>query len=178
MTPFIQMRNFIAHQLSEYLSIPVILSNQLAPEQPYPYVMYTVLTHRIPATGYGNRIWIPKRDAVITALEQINHATISISCCSCDRWTQTDPPVYINGEDEAQTIAERAMDWFEHIGYYDLSSHGIVVVEVMEAHSRTDRFIDEVLRRYGFDIRIRYGEVMERLDSAIETVSIISNHID
>jgi hypothetical protein len=171
MTRFVEIRNYIALHLSEYLGLPVILSNQLAPEQVYPFVMYTVLTSKASADGFGNYYWIPTEDGVTTVLEQQAHATISISACSCDRFAKDDPSTYINGEDEAESIAAKAMDWFEHIGRYDLSAQGIVVVDVMDAQSRTDRLIDETLRRYGFDLRIRYADIVERPDNAIKTVS-------
>ncbi|GHU75669.1 hypothetical protein AGMMS49992_20090 [Clostridia bacterium] len=174
MTPFIEMRNYMMHGLSEYLGMPVRLSNQAVPMPAYPFIMYTVLTNRVPTGGMGNRSWIPRKDAVITRLEQVNHATISITCCSADHPAAVEPFEYVYGEDEAQTIAERAMDWFEHIARDELRGHGIVVVDVMEANSRTNLLIDEELRRYGFDIQIRYGEIMDRLDSAIKTVPIIA----
>ena len=50
---FRDVRNQIVSGLSEYLEIPVCLSNQVSPEMEYPFVIYSSTSPYIPDAGLG-----------------------------------------------------------------------------------------------------------------------------
>lgn len=85
--------------------------------------------------------------------EQVS-ATMSFTFCSTNRETEDG---YIFGEDEALELAEKAN------GFFLLNAHNIqteqgevVIVNVGSVASRSSFFVEDTIRRYGFDIRFSY----------------------
>ena len=58
-------------------------------------------------------------------------------------------------------------------GYNDLSNKGIVVVGVENVGDRSAVEIDQTIRRYGFDVRVRYTRTDERMDDAIAKINVM-----
>jgi hypothetical protein len=86
-------------------------------------------------------------------------ATMSFTFCSINREHGDD---FIYGEDEALTLAEKAH------GFFLLNAHGIstpngdtVVDNVGSVANRSGFFVEDTLRRYGFDVRFSYVRVDE-----------------
>lgn len=167
----IPLRNILVRDLALYLAVPVVMSDQAAPEAEPPYVLYTVTTSAVPVSPFGDHVWRSSSndtDTVADVRRDVLHATLSVTCVGHNRWTMSDPPAYISGDDEAYALAERAMAWFDHIGRPALADKDIVVVETMNAANRSGIVVDQAERRYGFDVRVRYGRVTERIDYALD----------
>ena len=128
---FVEMRNTLVKKLWDYLGCPVVLADQVQPEAPFPFVVYSVTAPYIP----GNE-------------------TFSFTCCSMNRTGEDG--AFVSGADEAAELADAAMGWFLHTGYMDISALGITIVEVGQVQDRTTLVIDEAARRFGFDVQIRY----------------------
>ena len=64
--------------------------------------------------------------------------------------------MYIQGEDEAMEIADKAQGWFLLSGRGQLSMSGIVVEDVNNVQQRNVLMVDEEANRYGFDVLLRY----------------------
>jgi len=171
-TDFLEdVRDPVVDRLAEYLNIPVILSDQEAPRPAYPFVHYSVIAPYIPNGEYGAYSIEDGEDeeSLISTRSEQPHATFSFTVCSENRH---EGKRYISGEDEAMRYAERAQGFFLHAGRAALSSIGIVVVEVMNSASRSLLDVDEVSRRWGFDLRVRYTKIDEREDPRMDSYNI------
>ena len=150
---FVEMRNAMVKKLWDYLGCPVVLANQVQPEAPFPFVIYSVTTPYIPDNTMGDYRTLPDREDSDVVRRVTPTATFSFTCCSMNRG---EDGAFISGADEAYELADEAMGWFLHTGYMDISALGITVVEVGQVQDRTTLVIDEAARRFGFDVQIRY----------------------
>lgn len=83
--------------------------------------------------------------------------TMSFTACSINRVEEKDgEQVSILGADEALELATLAQGFFLHGGRYAIQKAGFVVVDVTNATSRDALELDEMGRRFGFDVRLRY----------------------
>lgn len=170
----IDLRNLMVKGLYAHLSRPVVLSDQLVSESEYPYVYYQPVQPYIPRGG-ANIIRKPNpadQKSIITQREEWPDATYSIVACSHNRQIGTE---YIHGDDEAQALADQAQGWFLHVGALYFAAHDITVMEVNNVQSRTALEIDELDRRYGFDVRLRYLRIDTRIDPTIDNGIIRSD---
>ena len=168
-----ELRNRIISGLAAYLGQPVRLADQAVPESECPYMFYQPIAPYLPGASDIVRERVPgvgdhPHDIMSTRREQAQ-ATFSFSACSHNRET---PDGYRFGDDEAQDLAERAQGWFLHVGKPALALDGIVVLEVHNVTNRTAIEVDEVERRYGFDVRLRYLRVDQRRDNTVEAATI------
>ena len=165
-----QIRNAIVSGLSAYLGIPVVLSNQINPELKYPFVIYSVTAPYIPEDGLGeySSTGDGKEQTIETRREQPT-CTMSFTVCSTDRDVDGES---ILGEDEALELAEKALGWFLHSGYWHISGRGIAVVDAGNIQERSVLQVDEEARRYGFDILIRYVREDSREAGIIKSVAV------
>lgn len=176
---FIEARNIFTQKLEKYLGVPVVLSDQTTPPSDFPFAYYSITTPYAPTGEMGNYTQedIPGGDEVAETRSEQPHATISLVFCSINRWTKDedgqDVEPYIYGEDEAQTLAEKAQGYLLHVGYADLSNLGIVIVDVTNASNRTTLVVDEAARRYGFDVRIRYTREDSRTTESVASIPTI-----
>lgn len=168
---FRELRNRVAAGLSSYLRLPVSLSNQVDPEQPYPFVIYSVTTPYTPDSGLGEYYNQEQEDGSTIEL-RIEQPTASFSFTACSGNRKTEQG-YVLGDDEAMEVAEKAMAWFLHAGYDYISSSGITVVDVSNVQERSTLQVDEAARRYGFDVIIRYVRKDERIINTIQDVNIL-----
>ncbi len=164
---FREVRNQIVSRLSRYLGISVYLSNQVNPEQEYPFVIYSTTAPYIPDNGMGVFLQMPLMDGTILEVRKEQPTcSFSFTACSVNRDG-------ILGDDEALELAEKAQGWFLHTGYSDISGMGITVVDVANVQERSFLQIDEEARRYGFDVMLRYVRTDERVIDVVEHVVTI-----
>lgn len=174
---FLEARNIITQRLERFLGIPVVLSDQAAPPPGFPFCYYSVTTPYAPTGAMGNyeQTEVPGTTKLTTTRTEQPTATISLVFCSINRWSKgdggEDAEPYIYGEDEAQSLAERAQGFFLHVEYDTLSNLGVVIVDVGNTTNRTTLVVDEAARRYGFDVRVRYTRTDSRTDDTVGTVA-------
>lgn len=151
---FAQVRNAIVSRLEAHIGCPVNLSEQIADMPEYPYCYYSVLAPRIPEYSFGLQEIVDAPDGPLLVRSEQVSATMSFTFCSTNRETEDG---YIFGEDEALELAEKAN------GFFLLNAHNIqteqgevVIVNVGSVASRSSFFVEDTIRRYGFDIRFSY----------------------
>ena len=151
---FAQARNAIVSGLEAHIGCPVNLSEQIADMPEYPYCYYSVRAPRIPGYSFGLRESGETPDGPLLVRSEQVSATMSFTFCSTNRETEDG---YIFGEDEALELAEKAN------GFFLLNAHNIqteqgevVIVNVGSVASRSSFFVEDTIRRYGFDIRFSY----------------------
>lgn len=151
---FVEMRNAMVKKLWDYLGCPVVLADQVQPEAPFPFVIYSVTDPYIPDNTMGDCRTLPDGEDSAVVRRVMPTATFSFTCCSMNRTGEDG--TFVSGADEAYELTDKAMGWFLHTGYMDISALGITVVEVGQVQDRTTLVIDEAARRFGFDVQIRY----------------------
>lgn len=177
---FLDVRNTIVSQLEAALCIPVVLSDQAAPAPDFPFAYYSVTSPYAPTGEMGNYSTeeIEGTNQIITTRTEQPSATFSFVFCSINRYTKDedgkDVEPYIYGEDEAQSLAEKAQSFFLLEGYDTLSNLGIVIVDITNTTNRTTLVVDEAARRYGFDVRVRYTRTDTRKDETVGNVATYS----
>ena len=169
---FLEVRNTLVSSLAVPLGIPVLLSDQVQPEAELPFIVYSVTAPYASTGELGDHTQtvIENEDgteALIDNRREQPSATFSFTACSENRW---DGEEYVYGDDEAQSITEKAIGYLLQGGYNDLSNKGIVVAEVTNVGNRTTLIIDEAARRYGFDVRVRYTKDDQRRDDILQSV--------
>jgi len=180
MTSFVRdVRNPIVQGLSDYLAVPVVLSEQTTPWpkniQTGDYLpafgYYATINPYIPGWGSGN---IERRTTPDGGIELVRTveptATLSFTFCAENRQGD-DGPIF--GEDEAMSLALKAIGWFEYVGRTQLSAQGIAVLTIENAASRTFLAIDDMVYRWGFDVEVRYTHIDVRRTGAIDENIII-----
>lgn len=151
---FVQARNAIVAGLEAHIGCPVNLSEQIADIPEFPYCYYSVLAPRISKYSFGLREIIETAgEPQLIRSEQVS-ATMSFTFCSTNRETDNG---YIFGEDEALELAEKANGFFLLNAHNIQTEYGEVVVEnVGSVSSRSSFFVEDTIRRYGFDVRFSY----------------------
>jgi hypothetical protein len=174
---FIEARNALISLLNAHLGIKFVLSDDVEPEESVPYAYYSVITPgaMLPGTGNITREIRPNHtnptqfdSFAVNCNLPIMH--LSMTFCSLNRTGEDGK--FLSGEDEAVTLMETARDYLDHVGYRDISRAGLVVVELSNFGQRSGLVVEEIDRRYGFDVRIRYSEQSERNDLSVSTITI------
>lgn len=148
---FEQVRNAVVAGLEAHIERPVTLSDQIADMPEFPYCYYSVLAPRIQTYSFGLREVVDGKTLVRS--EQVS-ATMSFTFCGMNREADDG---YIYGEDEALALAEKAHGFFLLNGHNIATEYGeIVVNNVGAVASRTGFFVEDSIRRYGFDVRFSY----------------------
>jgi len=170
---FRQVRNTITEKLEEHLGVPVDLSDQIIPVREFPFAFYSVISPYIPNGEMGNYTHTPNEGAttVTTTRREQPTATLSFTFCSINRDDGNGGQIF--GEDEAQSLAEKAQGFFLVVGRNILSNLGVVVVEITNAAPRTTLVVGETARRYGFDLKVRYTRTDSRIDETIGRVTTV-----
>lgn len=149
-----QLRNRVAGLLSAYLAVPIVLSDQTAEEPPIPFGIYSVLNYRASSPNFGDHRLEESEGKLLDVREEQVKATFSFTFVSQNR-REGDTDLY--GDDEASGLAERAVGYFNHAGYFALSRAGIVVGNILDVGNRSVLEVDEMSRRYGFDVELWFG---------------------
>lgn len=160
------LTNIIIKGIYNHLGKILVPINDLQPKEPYPYLTYNFTSIYIPFEGQGNYT-----HKLITSLDdRFEHdieETIEL---------QPTATLSINGysEDvnEAYEAAKEIMNWFKHRGYQYLADNDIVVVDVTTVMNRTIHIVDHYEFRFGFDVIIRFSDVIDRRVETIEEYSI------
>lgn len=175
---FVDARNQLIAALAGAVGCPVVLADQVQPEQDPPRIEYSVISP-YNASGslgdYGHREH-GDNELIETRAEQPD-AVFSFTACSVNRTVKVKGSrrsEYVFGDDEAQRVAESAQGWLLHGGYDIINRIGFVVVEILDVGSRTTLEVDEAARRYGFDARLRYTRTDERVIGAIGNIPNIN----
>lgn len=151
---FEQARNAIVSGLEAHIGCPVNLTDQIAEISDFPYCYYSVLAPRIPERPFGLREVLENDGAFKLAQSEPVSATMSFTFCSMNRDTDAG---YVMGEDEALALCEKANGFFLLNGHNIPTEYGdIVVSNVGAVASRTSFFVEDSIRRYGFDVRISF----------------------
>lgn len=152
---FEQARNAIIAGLEAHIGYPVTLSDQIADMPEFPYGYYSVLAPRIQTYTFGLREMVERGDGFALVRSEPVAATISFTFCSMNR--ESEDGGYIYGEDEALALAEKANGFFLLNGHNIATEYGeIVVNNVGNVSSRTSFWVEDTIRRYGFDVRFSY----------------------
>lgn len=152
---FEQARNVIVEGLESHLGHPVNLSEQIADMPEFPYCYYSVLAPRISDHWFGLREVVSEGedDFTLRRSEPVS-ATMSFTFCSKNRAVDGG---YVFGEDEALSLCEKAHGFFLLNAHNISTEHGDVVVSnVGSVANRTEFWVEEPIRRYGFDVRFTY----------------------
>lgn len=166
----IAIRDALVKGLYGYLGgdIPVYRSGQTSGELTFPYVIYTVMSTNRGGNTTGHYSVKRKGDDAEEIREEQASLAISFTVCSQNH---TDAGGnYIQGEDEAQEIAERAHGWFTHAGYDEFTKCGIVIADVTEVHERNALVGNEEANRKGFDVICSYINRERRDISVVDKV--------
>lgn len=155
MTPK-EVRNVVTKQLEDYLGLRVYRSGQVAPEAELPYLIYSITSPYIAEPTMGHYEMDIEREENAAYLHRRERAGISFSLTACSQSRFGDGGMYIQGEDEAMEIADKAQGWFLLSGRGELSMAGIVVEDVNNVQQRNVLMVDEEANRYGFDVLLRY----------------------
>lgn len=166
---FAALRNNIIKSVSDYIGIPVILSNQVDPEMDCPFILYSVVTHYIPDNTIGHYDVVVRNGDAKEIRREDPTSVFSFTACSQNR---EEDGMVIYGEDEAISLADKLQGWFMHVGYDVLAASGAVVDSVNNVQSRSFLQVDEEARRWGFDAVIRYVRRDERVIETIEKVNL------
>ena len=171
---FVEKRNALVLALAEYVGRPVLLANQVQPEEEPPYIVWAVLTDYTPDGSLGHFSTEDAGEGYAWSVRtEQPTATLSFTACSINRSGvgADGQPFYFLGADEAQELAWKAQSFFLHGGRYALQKAGFVVVEVTNAAPRDALELDEMGRRFGFDVRLRYvrtdAEKVTTIDGAV-----------
>lgn len=159
---FVTKRNALISALHKTVGVPVLLASQVQPEAEPPFIVYSVTADYIPDGGLGNYSLGEgaTQDDLVEVREEQPTATLSFTACSVNRcYDDNGSQVQILGADEALELATLAQGFFLHGGRYSIQKAGFVVVDVSNAASRDALELDEMGRRFGFDVRMRYSRI-------------------
>lgn len=147
----------IFKKLEEHMDCPVIFSDQAGPKPSYPYITINETVSYIPARGQSTvQEEHLTEDIKVTASSQ---PTVSLSITA-----------YSNTIPESIEVAQKAYDWFDFVGYYQLKRDGYVVVEVQSIMNRDSLIVDDYERKRGFDVELRFVHEQTRIDEEIKVV--------
>ena len=133
MRSYIEKRNALILALSNFVGCPVLMASHYSMED-------------------GST-----EGTAVEVREEQPTTTMSFTACSINRVEEKDgEQVSILGADEALELATLAQGFFLHGGRYAIQKAGFVVVDVTNATSRDALELDEMGRRFGFDVRLRY----------------------
>lgn len=151
---FEQARNAVVARLESHIRHPVNLSEQIADVPDFPYCYYSVLAPRLSDHAFGLREVVGEGEDFKIVRSEPVFATMSFTFCSMNRETDDG---FVFGEDEALSLCEKAHGFFLLNAHNIPTEHGDVVVNNVGAvTNRTSFFVEDSVRRYGFDVRIAY----------------------
>ncbi len=160
------IRNTIVYNLYKYTGVPVIEMEQTSKKPNYPFIGYKFIVpyNKDKTQGIFDEKLIPslnknfEYDIEETVIFQPK-ITLSIT-------------VYSNDSLEAQELANRAHDWFVHVGYYDLADINVTVVDTLAFGDRTLLIVDDYEHRVGFDTILRTVDEIKRVVETIEDYTL------
>lgn len=166
----VQARNAVVAGLEKNIGCPVILTDQIAEQSAFPYCYYSVLAPRISNHAFGlSEIELDDKQGYRLMRSEPVLATMSFTFCGMNR--NSDDGGYIYGEDEALDLAEKGHGFFLLSGHCITTEVGDIVIQnVGNIQSRTGFLVEEAIRRYGFDVKLRYVRTDEMPNTIISKV--------
>lgn len=143
---------FVGH-LHKHLGIPVIMTDQAAPQPPYPFIGFAFVAPYIDRSPYGNHSITNDRHRI----EKMAAITISITC-------------YAKSAQDAFRISGQARDWFRGYGRILLKDTGIVVASLEDTTARDTLLTYDYERKVGFDVQLRMMDVIEYKEDMIAKI--------
>lgn len=122
----------IVKGLKDYLSIPVIRSNQTGEPPPYPYMSYTITSLAADNNGTWGKYEDEKDRKPMT-----------------QTWSIT---VQSDQASEAMELAVKAHDWLDRIGTVQLNDSHVIVQSLTGITNRDNMITIEYEYRNGFDM--------------------------
>ena len=171
------IRNTVVSMMAAKLGIPIALSDEQDPKVPPSYGYYSFVTPYAPTGELGShtRMVIVDPETQQRFIQDVRaeypEMVLSFSFCSSNRILEVETETI--GENEAMSLAMGGAAWLLQEGRAALSLLGIVVLRVSNAASRSGLFADEYIRRWGFDVTIRYKAITIRRDDIIEKIITI-----
>lgn len=149
-----KIKHTVVTGLKNYLSVPVIQTNQNAPMPEYPYLAFTITTLESENNGsYG------EYDDGISRKEVTQ--TWSISALS-------------NDEEESITLASKARQYLDYVGTIFLNDNGVIVQACSNITNRDNFLSTEYEHKNGFDVTFwaftEIAKTSEESGGIIETV--------
>lgn len=162
---FLEARDAIVSALEAHIGCPVVLSGQISDRPEYPYCYYSVLTPRASGHAFGLKEVVETEEGHMLRRSEPVSATMSFTFCSQNRETDGG---YIFGEDEAVSLVEKANGFFLLDGHsIPMENGNAVISNVGSPADRSGFFVEDTVRRYGFDIRFSYVRADEKETTTI-----------
>lgn len=163
-------RNKIIKGLYNHMGIMVVPQEQIPEKPKYPYLAYKFIVPYNQFAHQGNYTekLVPSNNNrfeydVEETLELQPQMTLSISA-------------YCKGEEDGEMIAQetaiKAMQWFKHVGYQELSDINVVVVSIEAFGDRSTLMVDDYEHRIGFDVILRTTDSIRRRLETMEDIKI------
>lgn len=164
------IRNTIVAKLHEYLNMPVVPQDRVNSKPLYPYLAYKFIVPYAQARGQGNYSTdvVPSLDERFEYdIEEtlVTQPTMTLSISAYSKGKADDYMV-------AYSTAKKAIDWFRLVGYQDLQDINVVVVDTLAFGDRATLIVDKTEERIGFDVILRFTDVIKRNYETIEEVNI------
>ena len=172
---FLEVRNTLVSSLAAALGLPVLLSDQVQPEAEVPFIVYSVTAPYASTGELGDHTQtvIENEDgteALIDNRREQPSATFSFTACSENRW---DGEEYVYGDDEAQSITEKAMFHLSVLSPSDSDIPKIhllfLLVSGFLRPSHSFRFLFPTAA-FSIDVRVRYTKDDQRRDDILQNV--------
>ena len=154
----IEIRNIIIKELQKYINQPVIPNTDVENRPQYPFIDYSI-TALIGDNSEGNNIYTEDGEKLSHILELQPKISFSFNAYSKD-------------ETEGYNTVKDIWNFFKHIGIENLKSKGIAVVDLYDIHNRTVLEVDKFEVRYGFDVIVRYKDLINRYDDVMDNYNI------
>ena len=172
----IRVRNIVIAKLAATTGLVISLSDEQEPEAEPPYGYYSIITPYASTGEFGSHIrqveTDPDSGERYICEVRYEHPEMLLSLNFCSKSRKTPDGRMINGENEAMQYAMKAVGWLKHAGAAELSLEEIVVLRTSNCSSRSGIVGDEYVRRWGFDVALRYKSMTVNNVGIAESVRI------
>lgn len=169
-------RNRVVSLLSAATGVSIRLSDEQDPEALPPYGYYSLITPYASSGELGNHVRTVITDVQTQKLYIQNiraeHAQMHFSFTFCSKNRHLAGGADIVGENEAMQLALKGAGWLRQEGAQALSLIGLAVLRVGNLASRSGVIADEYVRRWGFDVALRYKAITVRTDDIVERINV------
>lgn len=168
-----KFRNEVINLLYNYVKRPVIMLNQISNKPlikdtnkiDYPFLGYKIISCvKENERGISEEILVDSKDKNYTKdILQKLHLQMQINLSFT---------AYSDDENSSNDLIKKVYDYFKYIGYFELISKDIVVVDLKNIQNRAIFEVDFYERAVGFDARFRITDTIQRKIETIETYKI------
>jgi len=143
----LEIRNAIVKSLHEHTGTHAVPQDTTGKRPPYPFITYKINT-----VLNGNTY--SRVDNVIESDNENFEHDVQVTRITQPKFTLS-ISAYSENELEAHDLAEKARQWFTFHGWLFLNDINVVVINATEVSERNQLLVDDIERRYGFDVRCR-----------------------